>query len=176
MHWNVKIIALFQFIVIVYFYGIDNLLSDIRWMLRLSVEDYSGSFIKRVMGPTGYFIRHLWLWICPTIIALTLLLDAMSSTIERAKKVGDSTLWNLICIFSIFPLLSFFYYIYKKDKNAFRSEEWRNLKMPIDESTISNAALPQPNIELDTIYIAGQTDPTYRKSSPNYPVDFVISK
>jgi hypothetical protein len=116
------------------------------------------------------------MWICPTIIALTLLLDAFTtSKIERAKKVGDSYLWNIISTISIFPLLSFIYYFYIKDRTAFRSDKWRNLKMPIDESTISNAALSPP-MELDTIFISDKSDSTYKRPSPNYPVNFVLNK
>lgn len=178
MHWNVKIIALFQFIVIVKFYGVDNLLSDIQLMLRLRRQG-------GVIGPTGYLIKHLWTWICPVIILLSLLLDTFSPqpTKERAKKVGDSIFWHLISILSISPLLSFLYYLFKRDRSAFRSDKWRSLKMPIDESTISNSALPQPAADLETICVVRQTEllhstSTYNVKKPykEYCVDFVLNE
>ncbi|KAI6235129.1 hypothetical protein M3Y95_00018400 [Aphelenchoides besseyi] len=144
MHWNLKIIALCQFAVITYFYGVENLLADIRVMLRLPVAECPG-IVGRILGPTGYYIRYAWTWLSPLTIVIALALDLFArQEIKRAKKVGDSTLWHFLSVISIIPLpVIVLYYIYNKDRSAFKPIKWRNLQVPYDDSTISNTFLPQ---------------------------------
>jgi hypothetical protein len=99
MHWNVKLIALCQFLVVAYFYGkittvtttpflgVENLLADIRVMLRLPNEECVGS-IARFTGPTGQFVRHSWNWICPIFISFALILDLFSKNTIQSRRVG----------------------------------------------------------------------------------------
>ncbi|KAI6188493.1 hypothetical protein M3Y98_00360900 [Aphelenchoides besseyi] len=127
MHWNLKIIALCQFAVITYFYGVENLLADIRVMLRLPVAECPG-IVGRILGPTGYYIRYAW-----TCFGFV-----------RSTRIGDSTLWHFLSVISIIPLpVIVLYYIYNKDRSAFKPIKWRNLQVPYDDSTISNTFLPQ---------------------------------
>lgn len=127
MHWNVKLIALCQFIVVVYFYGrfnvfgfdgflglgVENLLADIRVMLRLPSEECVGS-VMRFIGPTGHFVRHTWNWICPLFILFALVLDIFTKNVSQSKRVGDSQWWHVVSIVSALPILSFVCYVYTK--------------------------------------------------------------
>lgn len=67
MHWNLKIVALCQFVVIVFIYGVDNLFKDITLMLRLPDPEMQPK-IMRLFGPTGAYIKHTWTWVCPAVI------------------------------------------------------------------------------------------------------------
>lgn len=69
MHWNLKIIALCQFVVIVFIYGVDNLFKDIALMLRLPAFGLQKGFM-RIIGPTGIYVKHAWTWICPSVITV----------------------------------------------------------------------------------------------------------
>ncbi|KAI6177135.1 hypothetical protein M3Y97_00874000 [Aphelenchoides bicaudatus] len=181
MHWNVKLIALFQFLVIGYFYGVDNLMFDIRVMLRLPAEECQGT-ISRFLGPTGYFIRSCWKWISPLLILFALILDLFTNDGRKSKRIGDSHIWHVISVVSTIPILSFIYFIYSKNKDAFKSKKWANLQIPIDESTINNGALLQPP-ELESIQIEQRpilnTETNYTEPPPKartyYPVNFVLN-
>lgn len=94
------------------------MLSDIQVMLRLPAEECGT--IKRLIGPSGHLIKHLWTWICPLFIGISLLIDIFTKNTERAKRVGDSNLWHCISMISIAPLLSFLYYIYIKVRKVMR--------------------------------------------------------
>ncbi|KAI6239058.1 hypothetical protein M3Y99_00608400 [Aphelenchoides fujianensis] len=130
MHWNLKIIALCQLGVITIVYGVDNLLANIRIMLRIPHEACSG-FAGRFFGPTGYYIRYAWKWLCPLTITFALVLDLfVREEGSKSKKVGDSTLWHFLSVISIIPLPAIvIYYLY------------RQLQVPYDDSTISNTVL-----------------------------------
>lgn len=71
MHWNIKIVALCQFAVIVFLYGVDNLFRDISLMLRLPPIGIQSRWMRYV-GPTGIYVRHAWTWMCPTVIMVNL--------------------------------------------------------------------------------------------------------
>lgn len=73
--------------------------------------------------------------------------------------------------------VSGFLFIHFQDKDAFRPKKWINLQIPIDESTICNAALSHPS-ELELIQVEQRPAPTtsYEEPKPYTAVNFVLSK
>uniref|UniRef100_A0AC34GWJ0 Uncharacterized protein n=1 Tax=Panagrolaimus sp. ES5 TaxID=591445 RepID=A0AC34GWJ0_9BILA len=182
MHWNIKIVALCQFAVIVFIYGVDNLFRDISLMLRLPPTRIQVRWM-RYLGPTGMYIKHAWTWMCPTVVLIAICFDLfIRETGKQQKKVGDSQFWHFLSLISIIPLPAFIlYYIYKKDKEAFKATEWKALQMPYDDSTICTTLLSQET-ELDNIVTERPKDcippPMDAKTKAKYdnPVEFSISK
>lgn len=197
MHWNIKIVALCQFAVIVFIYGVDNLFRDISLMLRLPPNGIQARWM-RYLGPTGAYIKHAWMWMCPTVILVRLFIIWLKlnflkvaicfdlfirETAKQQKKVGDSQFWHFLSLISIIPLPAFvLYYIYNKDTEAFKATAWKALQMPYDDSTICTTLLVQQETELDSIVTERPKDcvppPMDSKMLARYenPVEFSVSK
>jgi hypothetical protein len=182
MHWNIKIVALCQFAVIVFIYGVDNLFRDISLMLRLPPTGIQVRWM-RYLGPTGMYVKHAWTWMCPTVVLIAICFDLfIRETGKQQKKVGDSQFWHFLSLISIIPLPAFIiYYIYKKDKSAFKATAWKALQMPYDDSTICTTLLSQET-ELDSIVTERPKDcvppemDSKTKAKYDNPVEFCISK
>ncbi|CAD5216388.1 unnamed protein product [Bursaphelenchus okinawaensis] len=107
-------------------------------MLRITVDNHK-SCLRVLLGPTGGFIKVSWQYVCPIVISLALLMDLLETPKNRSVMAGDSHLWHILSVITILPLPTMvIYYLFKKDKNAFKSEGWRKIPIPVDNNNINN--------------------------------------
>ncbi|CAD5222168.1 unnamed protein product [Bursaphelenchus xylophilus] len=138
MHWNVKVVALCQFLVIGYFYGVKHLCKDITNMLRISKEEEKRIFMT-IFGPTGYYVRYSWTYLCPFVVTIALVMDLMETPEHRSVMAGDSQLWHILSIVTIIPLpVMVLFKMVRRDKKAFKPSAWIEIKTPFDDSTITS--------------------------------------